>query len=633
MSGSLERWEFAAGGGDSAGFNEGAIDIFQGRGNQALVREIIQNSADARASTEEPVRVVFSIFSVPVEETPEISTLRPVLERGRDARPKFSSADESQKRRDFYQGALQGLSQKTVRVLGIHDFNTTGLTGPTSFNGGRNDGPWWALVRSTGSNVKNRAGAGGSFGHGSKAPFAFGGLRTVFYYTCFPEAGDDVERFQGKIILESMPIPENRDLFTANTGYFGDVSNPQNVQPLTRGKIPAWAVTDRKKYGSGYGTSVYIPMPKVESEQSFWNECRIAVTGNFALAVREDIIRVSLGGVEEIDATTIQHTFRSVDKSRVSDDARARLESAETVLFGASGAEHWKGFGEVHFFSRTGDGISDRKVGIARSPAMLVTRAAEGLKSRFASTEPFDLFLWVKGDEGNSFLRGLENPAHDAFEFGFILDDGKRNAAERKYKVFQKNTRDLVRRLFGITAQERTPLSDLDFLLSAENLGEGTPADNGVADAPGISPIERPTSPSGAKSKKRATEGKRRRPRGERKPPRGLGGVADSRMDSVESGMIIAEGFRLVPISGHTTRATVHLDVPPKEYLFLELYRAGETVIDYVPCRVKVNGGPVGGVTRIPLKANQKAARMEIPVDFLDPSDLRGASRLVAVLR
>jgi hypothetical protein len=246
---------------------------------------------------------------------------------------------------------------------------------------------------------------------------------------------------------------------------------------------------------------------------------------------------------------------------------------------------------------------------------MLVTRDAEGLKSRFASTEPFDLFLWVKGDEGNSFLRGLENPAHDAFEFGFILDDGKRNAAERKYKVFQKNTRDLVRRLFGITAQEQTPLSDLDFLLSAENLGEGTPADNGAADAPGISPIER------------------RIPRGERKPPRGLGGVADSRLDSFESGTIIAEGFRLVPISGHTSRATVHLDVPPKEYLFLELYRAGQTVIDHVPCRVKVDGGPVGGVTRIPLKANQKAARMEIPVDFLDPSDLRGASRLVAVLR
>lgn len=43
------EWVFATGGGDSEGFNDAALDTFQGHRVQSMVREVIQNSADARA--------------------------------------------------------------------------------------------------------------------------------------------------------------------------------------------------------------------------------------------------------------------------------------------------------------------------------------------------------------------------------------------------------------------------------------------------------------------------------------------------------------------------------------------------------------------------------------------------------
>ena len=44
-------------------------------------------------------------------------------------------------------------------------------------------GPYAALIKGTGMSQKVTAGSLGSFGHGSKAPFAYSTIRTVFYYT------------------------------------------------------------------------------------------------------------------------------------------------------------------------------------------------------------------------------------------------------------------------------------------------------------------------------------------------------------------------------------------------------------------------------------------------------------------
>lgn len=635
-SGALGNWVFAAGGGDSEGFNDAALDTFQGHGVQSLVREIIQNSADARTDHSAPTRVAFSIFTMPISEAPEISGLAPWLQRAWNADP-FSESEDDEvalKRHDFYRDGLAALDDNSLTVLAVHDFNTSGLTGPTSYKEGQEVGPWWALVRSTGRNKKANAGAGGSYGHGSKAPIAYSGVRSVFYYTQFEDQGSLFQRFQGKSILESMAHPDTSDQFTSNTGFFGLVESEHNPQPLTGNEIPSWILEDREKFGNGSGTSVLIPLPQFESEKDFWKQAQTAVVGNFAPAIVDGEIVVELGTDVTAQAESIRQMFLELDRESLADDALDRLESAETVLFGSRHRDEWDGIGLVEYFYRTGEPLKSRRVGIARSLGMLITRKIErlGPTAQYGGAEPFDLFIWVRGDTGNQLLRSLENPEHNAFEFDRINKAEKRTEARTRFLAMVKSIKELAQELFGIRIDEQLPLPDLDFLLADFSSGDDGAPDAEGADTPAISPIQRPVSPGPAAKNKKKPSGKKAVPKG-RKPPRGVRGVLDGDGANVENNELLAEGFRLVPSEGKTNRATVYIDVPRDEYRFLQVFRAGETVVDDEPCNIKITHTNSPMSDRIPLPDAGKSSRVNVSIDFEDETELAGGSRFVGILR
>lgn len=632
----IGNWVFAAGGGDSEGFNDAALDTFQGHGVQSLVREIVQNSADARSNYNEPTRIAFSIFTLPVSEAPEITGLAPWLERAWNADP-FSNNEEDEvslKRHDFYKDGLAALNSSSIAVLAVHDFNTSGLTGPTSYSEGQEFGPWWALVRSTGRNKKANAGAGGSYGHGSKAPIAYSGVRSVFYYTQFEEDGSMTQRFQGKSILESMAHPHRSDQFTSNTGFFGLAESEHNPQPLTGAEIPGWVLEDRKKFGTEAGTSVFIPLPRFESEEDFWKQARIAIVGNFAPAIVDGEIVVELGLEATAKAETIRQMFQQLDRESLDDDALDRLESAQTVLFGSRHKDEWDGIGLVEYFYRTGEPLKSRRVGIARSLGMLITRKIErlGPTAQYGGAEPFDLFIWVRGDAGNQLLRSLENPEHNAFEFDRINKAEKRKEAKKRFFALVKTIRELAQELFGIKIDEQLPLPDLDFLLADFSLGDDGTPDTEEADTPAIAAIQRPVSPGPAAKSKKKASGKKAVPKG-KKPPRGVRGALDGEGANVEKNELLAEGFRLVPAEGKANRATVYIDVPRDEYRFLQIFRAGETVVDDEPCNIKITHANSPMTDRIPLPNAGKSHRVNVSVDFEDENELSGGSRFVGVLR
>lgn len=628
------EWVFGSGGGVSVGFNDAALDTFQGHGVNSMVREIIQNSADARADSSVPTHVAFSIFSIPRSEAEEITTLAPWLKQGWDADPPRAEDDDvAAQRHDFYRAALEHLSEESIQVLAVHDFNTTGLTGPTAFQQGHPGGPWWALVRSTGRNTKATAGAGGSYGHGSKAPIAFSGLRSVFYFTEYEENDLTISRFQGKSILESMGHPQFSDQFTSNTGFFATGEAEGNPQPLTDDFIPQWVTRDRRRFGSGFGTSVFIPLPQFHSEDDFWKRARTSLVGNFAPALLDGQLRVEFGGKEPIDQDSVQGAFTAIQREGLDDMTQEQLESADTVLRGTRQRLEWPGIGNVEYFFRQGEGLKSRRVGIARSLGMLITRRIDGLGAgaQYGGTEPFDLFVWIRGAEGNGLLRSLENPEHNAFELDRIKDPVKQAAANQRFNALKAAIRKLAAEKFGIHVSSRLPLGDLDFLLSDNSLTDSAPDAETGAEAPGISPLHKPVSPaSGGNRKKKGS--KKAQPAG-RKPPRGQKGALDGDGADVERNELIADGFRIVPSGTHRRRATVHINTPRSEYRFLEIYRAGETVVGDTPCMVKAVSQPGSHSQRIPLELNGAKNRISLTVEFADESDLHGPSRLVGVLR
>ena len=175
---SKAKWYFPdSGGGLAAGFNDSGIDTFKGHRLSSLVREIVQNSLDAGLMKTEPVTVAFNIISLDKREVTEVSELEEHLNQAKATAQMQNLAPAV----DFYDRAIKLINnQNKINFLCIHDSNTTGLTGPLT---GPN-GAWFALTKGAGLSQKTSASSLGSFGHGSKAPFANSNVRALFYLNC-----------------------------------------------------------------------------------------------------------------------------------------------------------------------------------------------------------------------------------------------------------------------------------------------------------------------------------------------------------------------------------------------------------------------------------------------------------------
>lgn len=466
--------------GTREGFNVSAIDMFKSERLQALVREMIQNSLDARDKTSDPVIVRFTL-----------DTTSDLDDTGFNELARYFKAahklEHTQAGKSFYQRAIDQVADGHVTFLGVHDYNTRGLTGPT-FDPPENpqSGPWLALVKGAGMTFKESSSALGSFGHGSRAPFAMSELRTLFYLSRIEHEGSLETRFQGKSILQSVPLTEvtGAPEWCVATGYFGIRTK---CLPLTDGEVPRWAIQARPELDRdalSVGTSVYIPEPYgVEEEELLWAEVKLAVVANFYFAVLTNKLVVHLGEHERIDADSVAQAFDDVVETdlinilKPTDKVVERLESARTVRKkDLSGTLQLEDFGTINWYLRL-DGVVGRHVGVARGNGMLITRAAEKLQ-RFPGLKPFDLFVCVSGDQGSELLRKLENPEHTEFAFDRISDMTERKSAEAAYYKFQSSVRSLLREHASIQIEEEVSVDDLDDWFRGD-LGAGVDNEKG----------------------------------------------------------------------------------------------------------------------------------------------------------
>ena len=293
-------WHFPNnGGGLAAGFNDSSMDTFKGHRLSALVREIIQNSLDAREDKDNPVIVNFQITSVNSEDLPEVNDLLTHLEKAKLT----AEIQDDELARDFYLNANVIASQKEVQFLAIHDSNTTGLTGP--LEGPK--GAWFALTKGSGLTQKRSGSSLGSFGHGSKAPFVSSSLRSLFYLSVLDagKTGQEV-RFQGKSILQSYVANDRTREMTQGTGFYG---NPKNCLPLTNEDVPNWALSMRASQTSTTGTSILIPgsLWTVESLSSI----SITSIANFFYAIWKGVLEVQIGNLERLTSKNVIEKFWS----------------------------------------------------------------------------------------------------------------------------------------------------------------------------------------------------------------------------------------------------------------------------------------------------------------------------------
>ncbi|MCY1042596.1 hypothetical protein OV208_14825 [Corallococcus sp. bb12-1] len=393
-------------GGEESGLNDPGIEFFRKSGS--LARETIQNSGDARVEYGKPVTVTFELLQLPMTQVPEVDRLRAIIGECREymLKPCKTERQKDENGRKWFEKALQLLSGSHLPVLRIRDENTTGLEGGELDE----DKAWFRLIKKQGSASMHGVG-GGTFGIGQRAPFAFSGLRTVFYST---QTRDGRHAFIGKTILSSF---REKGQVHRPIGFWGEQSGGV---PGVRAVRNANDIIEPFRRTS-VGTDLYI----MGFDPHGWKESIAdSVVRNFFAAIQGGGLVVRLvadDGVQEFNAATLEQSvdvrYRQASKAATSKAAqkevRDNLGVTRHYLKALSAPVRGKpsfllqhaDLGSVELYVTLDPDAPSRTV-FMRKPRIRVYERTQNLLSGYAAV------LLCEDAKGNDLLARMEDPSH-----------------------------------------------------------------------------------------------------------------------------------------------------------------------------------------------------------------------------
>lgn len=448
------------------GFNEPGIEHFAGHPIKSLAREVNQNSLDA-LDQGDIVTVKIQLNKVRTEEIPNIDELRANLVACLQA-----SKRESRKAEIFFQNAVNGLNKKTIPVLEISDYNTTGMRGPSS-----NGTPFYAFMKAKGQSKKESEDAGGSYGIGKLAPYAVSKLRTIFLSTVYEESpGKYVQLTQGKSILMSHDKDQERK---QGVGFWGVKKRCQPVQDF-QADLPSWILraTSTSDLAKSKGSKLSVLF---FDDSSNWQErLAISVAENFFGAILAGKLRVEIDSNFSLDQTTITDFFQSDGIRGVVEienrDALNNFDNCSSYLSALKDSpevitesSQMQGLGLCQVKILLGEDLP-RKVCFLRN-GMFITDTLNGLKS-FSDFKGFVAVFHCQNKKGNELLRAMEPPRHDGFEPERLPTTQEQRQARQALNKVSKWVRNMLKRHAKDPVSEVTTLDELKDFFYEEGDGD-----------------------------------------------------------------------------------------------------------------------------------------------------------------
>jgi len=381
------KWHFpTTDHGEKDAINDPLRSTFDGRHEYYIAREAIQNSLDAKRPDQNIVHVSFDRFNIAKREVPGLAELVAVIQAAKE----FSKNEDTSEQE--YGTALRILSEDSINILKISDYNTTGLTGDDDSQSGR----WYKLLETTGANSMSGDG-GGSFGIGKGAPFAASYLRTVYYST----VNDKNEfKFAGKARISSFRN-EEQDI-RHGIGMYGEEAAVGGVKSISDTEsLP------EKFQRNIQGTDVYVLGYRTNEED--WTKLLLnSILNNFWAAIHFGELSVDLK-----DNGEVIHIINSETLGQLMAEFAAGPEDSyefyKTVLEPTAFEEgELPNLKEVELYIRLGENLP-REVQLMRKTKMSITK----IDNYRVLTEPYVAVFICKSAFGNKYLRLLEPPTHD----------------------------------------------------------------------------------------------------------------------------------------------------------------------------------------------------------------------------
>lgn len=479
----MTGWKFLPNPGlEEEGLGHAGIETFKGSPFPGVARECSQNSLDAAAKGQDQeastVHLVFRLLDVPAGDIPGLqdlaSSLRACLSHAKKKKRK--------KETEFFTRATALVDQKSLPVLLVEDYGTTGLLGPAD-----EGSPFHALVKSSGVSQKNVADAGGSFGIGKNAAFAISNLRTVFYSTLYTDdRGRECHLAQGKSILISH---DDREPLRA-TGYWGNAK----YQPVDEiAELPKWL--RRTETGT---TVASIGFAQTDGWQWLITE---SLVRNFFSAIRDGSIRFSVISPSEqniqIDAMTVFDLFKNplvqaaAESTGTADDLAFSGAMLDALCSEASTVDVYEApdSGKFTLTLLQNEGLP-RRVGILRNGMYIADNLSHFGHSlrRFSLSRDFVAVLKPDDRETSARVRDMESPRHDEISADRIDDERLRRKLKTAFKKVGNWVRQYIRESTTVAAESDVLLDEMNQFFASTG-GEQPIADpNTMDDNP-----ERPT--------------------------------------------------------------------------------------------------------------------------------------------
>lgn len=453
------------------GLNNAAINSFNSDVVNSFVREIFQNSNDARQTDEagkkKKLKITINYKTITADEFPNYSELYDLIQT-------VSQDPAHSDHHQFFKHALEAFGDKnSIKIFEYKDYNTTGLTGEdedpkSTFN---------ACVVSEGISNKSDDTAGGSYGIGKNSIYGFSKIRTVLY-SSLSEYGEYI--FQGVTKLASYKID---NIQKESRIYFGVGESFNSIRSLDRLSPQLQKLMKRNEPGL-----TQITVCPVQQED-WLTEFTKAILKNYWPLLHLKELEVTLSE-EDIEKIKISSETLSELMSKY---YRRDEYSADDNLPKGNPFDFYRCFhstepleeiipklGQVKFYSMEIEDKKTNKIAYIRNGMVIYTDEIWG----FGSINYCGVVI-CKEDEGNRVLRMMEPPTHDKFDPS-RLNDKSESLKKKDGEKILLGIKNLVRKGLNLILDKyRKDAEDIpwlnDLLKSfSGNLGIGMGKRTGV---------------------------------------------------------------------------------------------------------------------------------------------------------
>lgn len=406
------KWHFPSynNGDDIQGIRDGDIELFDRYRYASVVRESIQNSMDAQFDKNKPVVVEFEFFDLKKGDYRDLFNVENHLR----ACAKYNGSNEDDK--EYFDAMIRSLKVRPdrVEILRITDYNTIGMDANGSYK-------VFALARNI--STKQSKSSAGSKGMGKAAYFSLSYLRSILVSS---RTQDNQCLFQG---ISRLSMHQMNGELLKYKGFFG----LEDLKPITDHDI-----TPPLFHRSEPGTSIFILGLWDDDDRII--EMRKALLNSFWLAILEKQLIVSINN-ETIDHSNVYEHIISIWESpaeskqyNVGGNPRPYIETWMQEGKSQSFSDNLPHLGSVRcVFAKHHD--YSNLVAFFRKSKMLIQKQPILYKGYCG-------VLLCDDEQGNEYLKKLENARHDKWESGNWSNN-------RKFaKTILKELNDFVKESF-----------------------------------------------------------------------------------------------------------------------------------------------------------------------------------------